>query len=196
MDPLRKACFEGKTASAGGLNLAELRNKLVALYPDHETQICRGSRMDIEALGCQLIEGKTKTIPQPFTKQDQFHIQPDQKNCSLNRQLVTEKDISEWKAILSDPAKRIAVYKQINALVRFTRDSSGEICLDSIRHQLTFIKSRGEGKEGTICLVQLANFEFLLILKFAQLSKYPKLESELLVALFVTKLVLDNRIPN
>ncbi len=61
MDPLRRACYQGKTASNGGLSVGDLRNSLVVKYPAHEAQIRSGERKTVEALCRQLLEQKVST---------------------------------------------------------------------------------------------------------------------------------------
>ncbi len=53
---LEKACFEGKTASSGGMNLAEMRKVLIENYPTSEGDIRQGSRLDLEDLCRSLLQ--------------------------------------------------------------------------------------------------------------------------------------------
>ena len=56
MDRLRAAC-EGKTATTGGLSIADLRNELVRRFPKHEAEIRSGTRPHVERLCLQLLAG-------------------------------------------------------------------------------------------------------------------------------------------
>ena len=63
-ESLRKACYEGKTKSQGGLNMGDIINYLEKHYPQKSKAIRQGTRNELQQLCRKLIE-KTSKLPLP-----------------------------------------------------------------------------------------------------------------------------------
>lgn len=65
-ETLRRAC-EGRAFSAGGLNISELRDRLIKLYPEDKDEIMSTKRIDMKnSKWCIDVRDRVRSIEKEF----------------------------------------------------------------------------------------------------------------------------------
>lgn len=81
-ETLRRAC-EGRASSAGGLNVSELKSKLVKIFPNERDRIMSSKRTELQnSKWCLEVRDKIRDLEkQRYPKIEGEYTEQDKKNC-------------------------------------------------------------------------------------------------------------------